>query len=182
MRLATLVDGTPLASFFGPYEQGTGFAMFFLAGGLLVSARRCRPHEGGIAAKALIIGAVALTVLMWLQRSGTGWAVSHLGIPAAMGHAPGASLGQPVWSGAYVAVGLVAALVLFVGAPRRWSVVYAAGAAVCFSGVVISLSRGAWLGAALAMAVALVLAWPARARLWRRFAVARPRAGGRPRP
>ena len=172
--LATLVNGTPLASFFGPYEQGTGFAMFLLAGGLLVSARRCRPEEGGVAARALVVGAVALTVLMWLQRSGTGWAVSHLGIPAQAGHAPGASLGQPVWSGAYVAAGLVAALVLFVSAPRLrsiWSISYAAGAAVCFSGVVISLSRGALLGAGLAMAVALVCAWPARARLWPRFAV-----------
>ncbi len=165
--LATLLDGTPVASLFGPYKQGTGFGMFLLAGGLLVAGRRGRPEDVVIASNALVAGAVGLTLLMWLQQSQTGWAVAHLGIPSGR---PGATLGSPVWSGAFVGAGFVAALVLFVCARRRWSPVYALAAGVCLSGLVIPLSRGAWLGTALAVVVAMVLAWPSRARLWRRFA------------
>ena len=166
--LATLLDGTPVASLFGPYRQGTGFGMFLLAGGLLVAGRRGRKEDVVIASNALIAGAVGVTLLMWLQQSQTGWAVVHLGIPSGR---PGATLGTPVWSGAFVGAGLVAALVLFVSVRRRWSPVYALAAGVCFSGLVIPLSRGAWLGTALAVVVAIILAWPARARLWRRFVV-----------
>ena len=93
--LATLLDGTPVASLFGPYRQGTGFGMFLLAGGLLVAGRRGRPEDVAVASNALVAGAVGLTLLLWLQQSRTGWAVAHLGIPSGR---PGATLGSPIWS------------------------------------------------------------------------------------
>ena len=139
-RLATLRGRHPSGILLRPLRAGNRLRDVPARGGSPRRGPALPPaRKGALRPGRWSSGAVALTVLMWLQRSGTGWAVSHLGIPAQAGHAPGASLGQPVWSGAYVAVGLVAALVLFVSAPRlRWSLVYAAGAAVCLSGVVIS--------------------------------------------
>ena len=144
--------------------------MYLLACALLFVGRRLRTSDREVAVIALACGAVALTALMWLQQSKTGWAVAHLGTPAS--GRPGASLGNPVFSGAYVGAGLIAALSLFCRRDRRWAPAWGVAAAISMTGLVLALSRGAWLGVVVALVVGAALCWRELAMVWPRLVIA----------
>lgn len=112
------------------------------------TARRVWWLLGGVCAAALVTSVLALGELSGVRVAYGGSVVDAR---------PTALFGQPNELGAFTAVGVVLAFALVAGGPRRFRLPAAACGLVAVGGLVASLSRGAWIGAAVGLAVLAVL-------------------------
>ena len=139
-------------------------ALAFVAGTRL-TAGEVRRHLGraGVVA-AGITGVAALADLAGWDPAGSRFAGGRVG----------GLLGQPVYLGAVAVllVPLAVGVAVDPSAGRRWRRAATGAAVACAGALVASQTRGAWLGAAAAVAVA----WPRVAPPARAWLAARPRA------
>ena len=170
LAVATAVALDPLTAVLGHPRRHLGLlgwivcALAFVAGARL-AADVVRRHVGRAAVVAAgITGVTTLVDLAGWDPAGSRFAGGRVG----------GLLGQPVYLGA-VAVLLVPVAVGLAADPdenRGWRRAATAAAAGALVALLASQTRGAWLGAALALAVA----WPRLAPPVRAWLAARPRA------
>ena len=166
--LATFASVSPSISFFGDTKQSEGLLTSLGLSGLYFAARCGSPAEAnGTLTVTLIAGglAAAYAVLQALGLDPTPW--SHIATYERAGPfmRPFGTLGHPNVLGVVTAAGAASCAALAIAGRR-----YPWGAlAILFAAVTaVTLSRGAWLGAASGAAVASALALRERgASLWR---------------
>jgi O-antigen ligase len=167
MATATALD--PLSALLGHGRRHLGLlgwvvsALAFVAGTRLTAGevRRLLGRAGVVAAG--ITGVAALADLAGWDPAGSRFAGGRIG----------GLLGQPLYLGAVAVllVPLAVGVAVDPSAGRGWRRAAAGAAVACASALVATQTRGAWLGAALAVAVA----WPRLAPPVRAWLAARPR-------
>ena len=143
-----------VTGFFGLLNWGTGWLFWLACLVIWAAVRRLDFSERGRLA-ALWTGfamASVLGLLALLQVVGTQSVVSWL--PAMVAGRPGATIGNPIYFGAYMALLLLVGLELTVRARDLVSAVACTvGLVLVTVGLVANLSRGPWLGAAAGVVV-----------------------------
>jgi O-antigen ligase len=150
-----------VTGFFGLLNWGTGWLFWVASLVIWATVRRLDFSERGrlVALWTGFVAASVLGLLALLQVVGAQSVLSWL--PGMVGGRPGATIGNPIYFGAYMALMLLVGLELSLRAKAMAVVVISnAGLVLVTVGLVGSLSRGPWLGA-----VAGVVVWTAlRAR------------------
>lgn len=164
LTLATLFSANVSLSIFGPYKWREGL-VFLLSYGALFWASATY-LKGAVLRRALLAGALSalgVSVYAIAQRLGFDFTAWYGPVESARAFA---TLGNPVYLGAYtvlvVPVALGVALGSHAGSPRRSAA--AAVAVLCTVAAAGSFSRGAWVGLAGALAFMLVFAPAAKRR------------------
>ncbi len=170
LAVATATALDPLSAVLGHGRRHLGLlgwvvsALAFVAGTRLTAGevRRLLGRAGVVAAG--ITGVAALADLAGWDPAGSRFAGGRIG----------GLLGQPLYLGAVAVmlVPLAVGVAVDPSAGRGWRRTAAGAAVVCAIALVATQTRGAWLGAALAVAVA----WPRLAPPARAWLAARPRA------
>ena len=173
LAVATATALDPLSAVLGHGRRHLGLlgwvvsALAFVAGTRLTAGevRRLLGRAGVVAAG--ITGVAALADLAGWDPAGSRFAGGRIG----------GLLGQPLYLGAVAVmlVPLAVGVAVDASAARGWRRAAAGAAVVCAIALVATQTRGAWLGAALAVAVA----WPRLAPPARAWLVGSPADGAR---
>lgn len=179
--LSTAFSVQPALSLYGDSARPAGLVTACATAAVFLAARRALAHPAGFESLARLVATVTALaagygLLQWARLDPIGWEWT-----ATMGgerRIPG-TLGHPNHLGALIAM----ALPLFVHLARRDATVRARTAWALLAlplvfVLALTLSRGAWLGAAAALAVYALLAWlgarapgAPRAAAWPRLAL-----------
>ena len=153
--LATTLGVDRGGSLLGEFDRFQGLLPQLLYATLLVVAMFATVRAGtsrllliGIFTGAVLVGGYAV-----IQRLGLDW-VQWTGIP---GGRIGSAFGQPNVLGVELATALPASFGLWPGASPRQRPAIAVGCAVISAALLFTLSRGAWVGAGVGLAVFAVL-------------------------
>ena len=156
--LSALFAVSLVTGFFGLLNWGTGWLFWLACLVIWAAVRRLDFSERGRLAALWTGFAVAssLGLLALLQIIGVKPVLSWL--PEMVGGRPGATIGNPIYFGAYMALMLTVGLELSLRA-RHVAVVIASsvGLVLVTIGLVGNLSRGPWLGAAAGVVIWVVL-------------------------
>lgn len=157
--VASTLGVDPLHAWIGTPDRRFGWLLWLLCGALFLVGRWLGPAAIAALVKAMAVGALALglhAVAQWAGLVDDG----GLGGGGFDGGRIGGLLGQPAYLGAAAAlvVPVAAGLALDRVATPRWRLVGAAGAVLGVAALLLSQSRAAWLGSAVALAV-VTLVW-----------------------
>ncbi len=162
--LATAVGVDPIRSLIGEYHRYQGLLPLVMYCALMIAAMVATAYAGTV--RPLLWGAfvggalsAAYGALQWMGLDWVTWA----GIPSGQ---IGGAFAQPEILGIELVVAAAAATGLLDDADRRQQLVVGAGIALMLFVVMLTLSRGAWVGAAAAAAVLAVLHFD-HLRSWR---------------
>jgi tetratricopeptide (TPR) repeat protein len=157
---AALTGVDPVGQLVGPAPRYEGLPAVLLyvgaaaAGARLLGPGRHRDQDVRLV-RVLTVGAVAVALVAAVETAGLAWWQSDV-------TRPGSLLGNASDQGAWAVLVLGPLLLAAVRAPACWSVL---GTLAALTAVVLSGSRGALIGAALVLLVAVVVARDVRRRL-----------------
>lgn len=138
LLVSTLLAPVPLTAWMGKLARFTGFSTYFCCFILFILAFYSRQAEKLL--RYMILSAVIVALLAVLQY----FSINLLPFGPSSGGTRGYStLGQPNFLGTYTAFILPAAIIFFL---RFGKLVWLVSAGVIFAGLVVSETRGAWLG------------------------------------
>lgn len=155
LAFTALVSAHPGASLLGLSPRYEGFLGFLGYGVFYWTASRATTNQARLLLRALTASGVILAVLALLEMLGPFRPPGF----AAFGARAVSTLGNPVFVGAWLALSLPASFALLAlapGLPERAAIM--ASLAPQAAALYFTAARGPWLGVALGLAVALVLA------------------------
>ena len=171
--LAALTSGAACASFLGTSSRRFGvLGWLLLAAGFVLGLAHATPARRRWIVRVLLVGSAFVAGVAVLQR--VGFDPLSLGAEGT-GVRPGSTFGSATSTGAFLALAGVVATATWARAEERWWWV-APVAVLDLVALALTRSRGAWLGAAVALGWLLVSSVIAAVRSgsgvpWRRWAV-----------